>query len=410
MGVTLVVLIDDLDRCLPPTTISTLEAIRLLLFLKNTAFVIAADNDMIKNAVKKHFGDVEDKLVISYFDKLIQVPIRVPPLGTQEVRAYMIMLFVENSTLEESAKEEIRLKLCTQLSESWQGKRVDLAFVKSVNDKLPAGLLAQLDTAERIAPLMTTASQIAGNPRLMKRFLNALSIRMAISHANGVGVDEKVLAKMLLFERCGNPKAYTELAKSVNEDKDGKPKILAEWEQNACAGEKPDLKDHWNDDFIREWLALAPALANIDLRGALYVSREQIPFITAEDHSSSEALELLSALLENPDMADGLNDRLSQIQKIEISIIMDKLLDNARQEQEWGAPLILDACLTLSRIDSSCGLKLFAFLSDRSPLQIKPNIVPKLEDEPWAKELFDKWGKSDVSGPVKRAIRSRREE
>ena len=43
LGVTLVVLIDDLDRCLPETTISTLEAIRLFLFLKNTAFVIAAD-------------------------------------------------------------------------------------------------------------------------------------------------------------------------------------------------------------------------------------------------------------------------------------------------------------------------------------------------------------------------------
>lgn len=51
MGVTLVVLIDDLDRCLPETTISTLEAIRLFLFLKNTAFVIAADVSMIKYAV-----------------------------------------------------------------------------------------------------------------------------------------------------------------------------------------------------------------------------------------------------------------------------------------------------------------------------------------------------------------------
>ena len=33
MGVTLVVFIDDLDRCLPATTIATLEAIRLFLFL-----------------------------------------------------------------------------------------------------------------------------------------------------------------------------------------------------------------------------------------------------------------------------------------------------------------------------------------------------------------------------------------
>src|SRR5208283_3633558 len=80
MGVTLVVLIDDLDRCLPETTISTLEAIRLFLFLKNTAFVIAADNEMIKHAVRRHFEGVpDDLLVTNYFDKLIQVPIRVPP-------------------------------------------------------------------------------------------------------------------------------------------------------------------------------------------------------------------------------------------------------------------------------------------------------------------------------------------
>src|SRR3546814_10173526 len=74
LGVTLVVLIDDLDRCLPPTTISTLEAIRLFLFLKHTAFVIAADTDMIKHAVRKHFDGVDDDLATNYFDKLIPVP------------------------------------------------------------------------------------------------------------------------------------------------------------------------------------------------------------------------------------------------------------------------------------------------------------------------------------------------
>src|SRR5688572_1782571 len=94
LGVTLVVLIDDLDRCLPETTISTLEAMRLFLFLKKAAFVIAADTEMIKHAVSRHFDGVKDDLVTNYFDKLIQVPIRVPALGTQEVRAYMLLLFV----------------------------------------------------------------------------------------------------------------------------------------------------------------------------------------------------------------------------------------------------------------------------------------------------------------------------
>ena len=101
----MVVLIDDLDRCLPPTTISTLEAIRLFLFLENTAFVIAADDGMIKHAVRSHFQGIDNDVATNYFDKLVQVPIRVPPLGTQEVRAYMMLLFVENSDLTEPVSD-----------------------------------------------------------------------------------------------------------------------------------------------------------------------------------------------------------------------------------------------------------------------------------------------------------------
>ena len=42
----LVVLIDDLDRCLPDTAIETLEAIRLFVFTSHTAFIVAADEAM----------------------------------------------------------------------------------------------------------------------------------------------------------------------------------------------------------------------------------------------------------------------------------------------------------------------------------------------------------------------------
>ncbi len=93
MDVTLVVCVDDLDRCLPDTAIETLEAMRLFLFMDRTAFVIAADEKMIRQAVRLHFKDssLDDDLVTNYFDKLIQIPIRVPPLGTQEVRAYLFL-------------------------------------------------------------------------------------------------------------------------------------------------------------------------------------------------------------------------------------------------------------------------------------------------------------------------------
>jgi hypothetical protein len=44
--------------------------------------------------------------------------------------------------------------------------------------------------------------------------LRRVFLRVAISKAHGVGVDEAVLAKMLLFERIGNPDAYAALTKA----------------------------------------------------------------------------------------------------------------------------------------------------------------------------------------------------
>lgn len=410
LGVTLVVLIDDLDRCLPETTISTLEAIRLFLFLKNTAFVIAADNDMIKHAVRRHFeGIPDDLLVTNYFDKLIQVPIRVPPLGTQEVRAYMMLLFVENSDLADDVKEKIRSGVVAQLRQTWAGKRVDRAFVQSLHDPMPAELIGRFDTADRLAPLMTTASGILGNPRLIKRFLNALAIRMTISNAQGVGVDEAVLAKLLLFERLGNAKAFSELMKQVSASVSGKPAFLAEWEEKAIAGQKHDLPAPFDEPFFTEWLTLPPTLADTDLRGALYVSREHAPLITLEDRLSSEAAELLTALLQHPEMASSLKDRLQRVPRSEITVMMDRLMDRARQEQEWGVPAILEACLVVADADPPQGARLAAFLGERPTTQIQANIVPKIGDQSWSKGVFDIWDRGQTSRPVKAAIKRQRE-
>lgn len=405
IGITLVVLIDDLDRCLPDTTVSTLEAIRLFLFLKNTAFVIAADDEMIKHAVRKHFEITSNNdLVTNYFDKLIQIPLRVPALGTQEVRAYLILLFVEASELTEEQKETIREKVCTQLSESWKGKRVDRTFMNSLGIAFHSSLNSKIETAERLAHIMTTSSKINGNPRLIKRFLNTLAIRMSISKSHGVGVDEAVLVKLLLFERCGNPIAFSKLLAEVNEHSEGKPVFLAEWESDAASGKSIILKDDWNDDFVREWLKLSPTLSDKDLRGALYVSREHAPIITPEDRLSSGAIEILDALLKQPDMADSIKDELAHLPKAELSIIMDRLLEHAKQEQEWGVPPILNACLSLSQIDELQAQRLANFMMGILPTQIKPNIIAKIRDERWSKQVFDKWINLEVSQPVKSAI------
>lgn len=455
LDVTLVVLIDDLDRCLPETAVSTLEAIRLFLFLEGTAFVIAADDQMIKHAVKKHFDQPDDALVTNYFDKLIQIPIRVPTLGTQEVRAYMFLLYVHNSTLGEADRERIRHAVCERLAKTWQGLRIDRAFIQSLGITLPDDLIAQLDTADRLTPIMATASGIAGNPRLVKRFLNALSVRMAVARRQGVAVDEAALAKLLLFERLAPPELYRELAVSITNSVDGKPHLLDEWEPdpkgpNTDASTKStdpvDPTDHpgivkapraankktaaphdldetdieaestavaaiperWATGFANEWLALPPRLADIDMRGALYVSREHLPIITVEDGLSSTAAELLKALIEHPSEAAALTARLGELSGPEQSRIFERLLDLARPIDVWGVPDVLEALLVLIQVAPSLSGSLSGFLGGRPAAQIQPDLIPRLSGQTWAADLMATWASSpSIEAPVKAAIKSR---
>lgn len=113
---TVIVFVDNLDRCLPDVAIETLEAIRLLLFLKRTAFVVAADEEVIRQQLRRgRLMNLDERHVTDYLDKLIQVAVRVPVLGVQEVRAYLYLLTLRRMTSSlndiDAATDAIRSKL-----------------------------------------------------------------------------------------------------------------------------------------------------------------------------------------------------------------------------------------------------------------------------------------------------------
>lgn len=410
LGVTMVVLIDDLDRCLPATTIATLEAMRLFLLVENTAFVIAADDKMIREAVRTHFQGValDDDLVTNYFDKLIQVPVRVPPLGTQDVRAYLMLLYIENSDVDEELKETVREAVSKQLGQTWQGKRVDVAFVRSVLGNAPSNeLLGQLELADRLAPLMVRSSKIAGNPRLIKRFLNTISIRMSIAAEQGITIDEAALAKVLLFERSGDEKAYRELLNTVNDDVEGKARFLASWEE--AARKSPDeltLQPPWNLPFVKEWLAIDPPLADIDLRGIAYVSRELLPIVTSADRLSGEGAELLEALMSvRTDASKPLSEKLAGLSKSDLDLITERMVAKSKSSTQWGTPDPLWQLMTLAGAGGPHIEKIARFLKGVSGAQVTAAIVPVLSDKEWAQDVLRVWARDNaVDATVKRAI------
>lgn len=408
MEVTLIVLIDDLDRCLPETAISTLEAVRLFLFLKNTAFVVAADTKMIRHAVSKHFEGIDDKLVTNYFDKLIQIPIAMPKLGTQDIRAYLSLLYIDKSELEPDKKEALRVGICGQLSKTWNGGRVDRSFMRSEEERLnltiPPTLASQLDMVDRLAPLMSAETAIEANPRLIKRFMNAISIRKAIGSAQGIDLEESVLTKMLLLERCGSAQAFDAIAQSSAASDQGYPSVLDEIEKKLAAGEAPELPEEFSSEFFMKWVSSAPPLAEVDLRATLFVSREHAPLLLSGEQMTSAGAELLDALLAQPDMATDLQDRLNALSAEDLGLMMDKVLDTARREPSWGVPPILIAGLALGRADRNLGTKLAAFLAERPAQTVEPSIVQRIKDEPWASIPFDAWTAANVIQPVKVAI------
>lgn len=107
----LVVLIDDLDRCLPERLIETLEAIKLFVSVPRTAFVIGADPRIVRHAISTRYvkrqlqpttgedaqlaESEQNNLIQDYLEKLIQVPYQLPRLSPSEIESYLNLLACE---------------------------------------------------------------------------------------------------------------------------------------------------------------------------------------------------------------------------------------------------------------------------------------------------------------------------
>lgn len=289
---TLIVFIDNLDRCLPRNAILTLEAVRLFLFLPQTAFVIAADEDMIRLAVSEHYRAGSSKrLVTDYLDKLVQVPVQVPRPGVAEIRAFLLLLLLQSpdkpeGTLSETAFEGVRAALEEHLRASWKGQPLTLKEVVAAASAPAAlstdarnSLEAAFALAERMAPLLAASKRVSGNPRIVKRMLNTIRIRVKVAKRRRMPIDEAIISKLVLFERCAGETATAELFRLINASQNGKPKEVTALEQALGAAELDALPAAWRDEaeFINEWATLDPKLANVDLRPAAYLARETMP-------------------------------------------------------------------------------------------------------------------------------------
>ena len=352
----LIVLIDDLDRCLPDTAIETLEAVRLFVFTPRTAFVVAADEAMIEYAVRKHFPDSPNtsgpqSYARNYLEKLIQVPFRIPPLGVTETRIYVTLLLIGNILGDDDPDfGKLIAAARDRLRRPWAGQTVDAALIRTnlgaKTDKVTNALIL----SDQIGPILANGTK--GNPRQIKRFLNTLMLRKLAADARGFGDDIKlpVLAKLMLAERFMRT-LFESIVSEVISSPSGEYQSLSAFEtETSSDGKTSTARKHTKKStdeadsissrfpaekkstmtqpydalgpWVTDWAKIKPALLGIDLRPYLFVTKDRKDYFgaaTALGHLES----IFEQLLESKIFVQTMKEDLQRLTQPEASQVFE---------------------------------------------------------------------------------------
>lgn len=278
-----VILIDDLDRCLPRHIIDSLEAIKLFLNVPKTAFVIAADEFIVSNAIKSEYkslidasndgeGNRED-LGKSYMEKFIQLPYHLPTLSRKEVETYVTLLFCQEF-LDEKSFEKVQLDFSKFITDNkfekygWDNIRNIIDPTKYIELNETIGFVSHFSA------IIGTA--LRWNPRLIKRFLNAYEIRLNLLKVSGLDTQPNkfALLKLMLLEQ-----QYINLFKMLHGwvmSYDGSENKIAKLEQAIESGNFQEDMAEWNITGVKSLIEREPKFSSVDMKELFWVSRDNI--------------------------------------------------------------------------------------------------------------------------------------
>lgn len=447
----LVVIVDDLDRCNPATVIETLEAIKLFLFVPHTAFILGADERLIRYAVRKRFPELDQpgeriEVGIQYLEKLIQFPIRIPPLGHAEIETYINLLFTEaTQDLLPGLFELARLAVVNASADAIHGVTYNHGIAQSLFKEVPAGLAENLAIAQRLAPVLTAG--LSGNPRQCKRFLNTLIIRGQMAKSRKVELKQTMLAKLMLVEYF-KPEWFKRLAE-LQAAQGGKPSELAALEGKArttsspttdsptadsgpendggSSGAKskparstkdenesqvlsPEFQTWLVDAWMGDWLKSDPALSSVDLRPYFFFSRDNLgPLGASVRRLSPAAQDALNQLLHESDAQRAVAlKNAPKLSPSDAAGVFESLVSQMERAEDLGdKKSVLWRAFDWAEARPELRGQLVTALSRLQEKAIPPMVPPRLtklvagtESEGFAVQVFAKWEKSTVNKPL----------
>lgn len=242
----IVVFVDDLDRCTSENVVAMLESINVITDVRGFVFVLALDYDVLVQAVQSRYPHASGH---EFIEKIIQVPFRIPRIASGDPAA-LEALVPGFQTLDHLAGVRDELQLAA-----------DIAF--------------------------------QGNPRSVKRFVNALTLSMRILAARDIAFDAALLAQLLALELRW-PDEFRDVRTAVAAGDTDPISVVRDSEDEALrsfAGHVRPCNSDELDPLLRFTAAVAETLPAAELEASETEAR-----LTRTDRGRSKILDVLADL------------------------------------------------------------------------------------------------------------------
>ena len=408
-----VILIDDLDRCSPERVIENLEAVKLFLNVESTAFVVAADRRIVENAIRIRYSELfsgerevpaeQETLVTDYLEKLIQIPYTLPKLAPHEVRSYMSFLFLKKY-LDQATFD----KLLTDYSKFLTTERYSSFPLDEILKALPDGedktkLTEYVRLVDSCSDAITDG--LKGNPRQIKRFLNAYWIRQKLGRVAKLShIKDHILIKLMVLEYI-NIDRFDEIYSLHRHNPDGIVESLEEIEATNSLDELDEKFSNWRTPRLWKWLKSEPSLAGEDLRDYFWLSRSSITDTLSGVRLLSQAMrQCVEALISDSQTAQNRRDFFTTLSEDEQSGVLAMVAKEAMQNLSNRTPVESLLELTLSGSEAaaetfrSCVLKIGADqLNPGLGVKLRnAKLLPGVRSTEIIKEVITKLGKTET--------------
>lgn len=413
-----VVLVDDLDRCLPDTVVESLEAIRLFLSAKGMSFVIAADEDRVAEAIRQKLGtaapkDGDEDPAKLYLHKIVQTTIPLPALSRFDTEAYLFLLLAKAEFRDDETAYAAFVAKCDEL-------RIGGGSLDDLEIEDGSSVAEHLVTATRLTPILY--EKFHGNPRRIKRFLNDLNVRQSVARRRGFELEPDEVAKLMVLERILTDDFETVLgwlASNQLRDKLEALDIAANGRVDGREGETPELSEDdspkaarakksasvpepesessRDDDFsdtLRRWAKLPPALDATAISGYLFLAAS-FAKIEVIDTEMPERLRDLAVALTSSlklDRAGVTDETLKLLPEGDAQILVSHLGRRTR-DQPALQKFTVESLLRLAAQQPATQPSVVAALRGLPAASVEPATIIKLRplDQTVYRPVLDAW-------------------